>query len=392
MVVAQPRRIRLLVIANGLGVGGTERHLLQVLPQLDRDRFDIRLLLMHRDGALESAMAAAGIAIHGGPFRRFPLRPLFGFMHALRLLRGWKPDLVHCFLPEAYLIGGFAAWLSGIGPRLMSRRSLNDYQAKHRLAGWLERRLHGCMTVLLGNSAAVVAQLAAEGVPAGRLGLLYNGVDLPQPSHARMAVRERLGLRDDTLVMVKVANLIPYKGHADLIEALALAAPALPADHMLLCVGDDTGHGLALRALAKAHGVADRILWLGRMDNHRDVAALLNAADIGLLVSHEEGFSNAVLEGMAAGLAMLVTDVGGNAEAVGESGLVVPARQPAALAAALAKLADPPFRSTLGAAAHRRAGHLFSLPACIARYDALYAALAAGASTEAALQRMREAS
>lgn len=372
---AAPSR-KLLVIANGLEVGGTERHLLQILPALKQRGFDVQLLLLRRGGALEVEMAAQGITIHGGPFRRLPMRPLMGFWHAVRLIRQWQPDIVHCFLPEAYLMGGLAACLLGVPVRVMSRRSLNDYQRKHRLAGWLERRLHRHMTALLGNSRAVVAQLAAEGMPTARIGLIYNGVALPAAKHGRAELRQAFGLAPEALVFVLVANLIPYKGHADLIEAMAKAAPGLPPDTRVVCIGRDDGHGGALRLLAKLHGVAERFLWLGQLTDHAQVASLLAAADAGLLVSHEEGFSNAVLEGMAAGLPMLVTDVGGNAEAVGESGLVVPPRDPAALAKGLIALADPARRSALGAKATERAAGHFSPAAMIDRYVSFYNDLA----------------
>ncbi len=375
---AAPRPSKLLAVANGLDVGGTERHLLQILPMLKRRGYDVRLLLLRRGGALEAEMAAQGILIHGGPLRRFPLRPLLGFWHAVRLIRQWQPDIVHCFLPEAYLMGGTAAALLGVPVRVMSRRSLNDYQRKHLLAGWLERRLHRHMTALLGNSQAVVAQLAAEGMPAERIGLIYNGVALPAVKHGRAEVRQAFGLAPETLVFVLVANLIPYKGHADLIEAVAKAGTRLPAGCRFVCVGRDQGHGTALRLLAKMQGVADRFLWLGQLADHGQVASLLAAADAGLLVSHEEGFSNSVLEGMAAGLPMLVTDVGGNAEAVGECGLVVPAREPAALAEALVILADPARRAALGQGAAARAAARFSMSAMIDGYDNFYKDLAAG--------------
>ena len=115
--------------------------------------------------------------------------------------------------------------------------------------------------------------------------------------------------------------------------------------------------------------------WLGQRD---DAPALLAAAGVGILCSHQEGFSNSILEGMAAGLPMLVTDVGGNAEAVvdGETGLVVPAHDPARLGAALASLAgDPAPRRAMGAAGRRRAAEHFSLDECVAAYERLYEGL-----------------
>ncbi len=385
-------RLRLLVVVNSLDLGGTERHLQQVLIRLEPARYDIRVLLMRRGGVLEHNLRAAGITIWGGPFRRFPLRQITGFLLALWLIGQWRPAVVHFFLPEAYILGGLAACLNGHSSRrLMSRRSQNDYQRKHLIASWLERRLHGYMDGLLGNSRLVVDQLRNEGAAPARIGLLYNGVSAVSPSRGRAELRAALGLSDATLVFVLVANLIPYKGHADLIEALAQALPGLPPDCRLLCVGADSqGHGAALQALAKAHGVAEHIIWLGKLDAAADVAAVLHAADIGLLCSHEEGFSNAVLEALVAGLPMIVTDVGGNAEAVGDAGIVVPARNPAALTQALLRLADPATRSTLAARSQARA-MCFSEADCIANYDRLYTDLAAGMKPELVLARLQEA-
>src|SRR5205823_891079 len=124
-----------------------------------------------------------------------------------------------------------------------------------------------------------------------------------------------------------VANLIPYKAHTDLFHALAQISPKLPADWTLLCVGRDTGYGAKLEKFSQELKLSDHIQFLGE---RRDVRELLAHAHIGILCSHEEGFANAILEGMTTGLPMIVTDVGGNAEAVvhEKTGLVVPPHDP----------------------------------------------------------------
>lgn len=134
---------------------------------------------------------------------------------------------MHCFLPEAYLVGGVAVWLSGCRPRLMSRRSLNDYQAKRPLATRIERWLHRRMDLVLGTSNVVARQLAEEGMPVERIGLIYNGVGIPAVSKSRAQMRKELRIPQES-GFILVANLIPYRSHADLIEAMALAAPRLP--------------------------------------------------------------------------------------------------------------------------------------------------------------------
>ena len=171
---------------------------------------------------------------------------------------------------------------------------------------------------------------------------------------------------------------LPSKGHADLIDALARVKDRLPTGWRLLCVGRDDGIRASLEARAAARELAGNIRWLGERD---DVAEVLAAADLGILCSHEEGFSNAVLESMAAGLAMVVTDVGGNREAVldGVTGLVVPPHTPETLGEAIAILAaDPARRRAMGEAGRARVAERFSLDRCVADHDRLYRALIAG--------------
>lgn len=292
-------------------------------------------------------------------------------------MRQEKP-LVHCFLPEPYLLGGSVALLLGAQGVLMSRRSRNHYQSRHPVAAWVERLLHRRMDALLGNSRAVVQDLLDEGAPPDRVRLIYNGIDIGRFASGdarlerRRALRAELGLPDDQVVLACVANLFPYKGHADLLAALASLGTKLSGRVTLLLVGRDAGARAVLEAQLAQLGLARNVYFLGERG---DVPDLLAASDIGVLASHEEGFSNAVIEGMAAGLPMVVSDVGGNAEAVtdGECGHVVPARAPAALAQALADLiGDAGRRQTMGEAARCRVAASFSLDASVAAYESLY--------------------
>lgn len=260
----------------------------------------------------------------------------------------------------------------------MSRRSRNHYQLRHPVAAWVERRLHRRMDALLGNSRAVVQDLLDEGAPPERVRLIYNGIDPGRFATGearvarRRAVRAELGLHDDDLVLTCVANLFPYKGHADLLAAMAMLGGDRSTRPTLLLVGRDAGARAALEAQSAQLGLTAKVRFLGERG---DVPNLLAASDIGVLASHEEGFSNAVIEGMAAGLPMVVSDVGGNAEAVtdGECGLVVPAHEPAALANALALLVDDPGRRcAMSEAARHRVAAAFSLDACVAAYETLY--------------------
>src|SRR5208282_1725368 len=127
--------------------------------------------------------------------------------------------------------------------------------------------------------------------------LIYNGIEMPPPATAadRQRVRGALHLPSDTLAITVVANLVAYKGHRDLIAALALLNDRLP-QWRLLAIGRDDGIGAELKRQAKALKISDNILWLGE---RADVGELLAASDIFVLPSHQEGFSNALLEAMA---------------------------------------------------------------------------------------------
>lgn len=364
--------IPLAVVINSLESGGAEGHLLGVLPRLDVARFAVSLFPLRPGGALASAFVDRGVRVVEE--QRGRIGSLARFAGEVRRDR----PLVHCFLPEAYLFGSGIALMQGASGCIMSRRSRNHYQSRHPVAAWVERRLHRRMDALLGNSRAVVQDLLDEGAPPDRVRLIYNGIDAGRFAagearlERRRTLRAELGLPDDRVVLTCVANLFPYKGHADLLDALALLGAGFAARATLLLIGRDAGARAALEAQAARLGLSASVRFLGERG---DVPDLLAASDIGVLASHEEGFSNAVLEGMAAGLPMVVSDVGGNAEAVtdGECGHVVPARAPAALARALADLiGDAGGRQTMGEAARRRVAASFSLDACVAAYEALY--------------------
>jgi len=144
----------------------------------------------------------------------------------------------------------------------------------------------------------------------------------------------------------------------------------------MVCVGRDTGIGGELKQQAIKLGIDEHVLWLGE---RTDAIDWLGASDIGLLTSHEEGFSNSILEGMACGLPMVVTDVGGNPEAVvdGENGFTVPSRNPEALSQVILKLAqDLELRKSMGAKGRQRVHKLFGIDRCVDLYAALYKTIA----------------
>jgi glycosyltransferase involved in cell wall biosynthesis len=376
---------RILFVIGSLEVGGAERHVTLVASSLKARGWEPEVFTLKLGGPLSSVLQDAGIPIHGaalpswvsGFLSNDRLRARLGLvLTSLRLIHTlWiqKPATLHFFLPSAYVIGGLASLFVKVPARIMSRRSLRNYQVAHPFFTKIEKFLHPKMTLVCGNSKAVVNELLEEGISSQRLRLIYNGIDLElfKKPFDRSVARLKADVPDDAFVFVLVANLIPYKGHSDLIKALAKIRHDLPDPWLVLCLGRDDGIGAALREEADHLGVGQHIRFLG---SRTGVVNYLRLADVGLLCSHQEGFSNAVLEGMAAGLPMVVTNVGGNAEAVldGVTGYVVPAQSPEMLAEALLRVSRTDNRRTMGLNGQKRAEEQFSMAACIDAYEALY--------------------
>ena len=371
----QSRLPCILVVAKRLDIGGTEQHLARMLPRLKKQGLDISLFLLERGGVLEDIVAESGIVING------PQRVLPRYLHLLsaawqlnRYIRRNRPDIVHYFLSEPYLVGSMATLATKDLVQIMSRRSLNDYQRHHPILAKIERWMHGRTSVLLGNSSAVVADLIRECADRSKIGLIQNGIEIPEPiaPERRRLARRDLHLADDTFVLSVSANLIPYKGHHDLLDALGLIKNQLPENWRVLLIGRDDGIGAELRAKSVALGINENVIWL---DQRKDAQSPLDAVDVSVLPSHQEGFSNSLIEAMGRGLPVVATAVGGNLDAVvhGASGLLVPVSDPQELASAILALSkDAALRETLGRQAIGRVTARFSIDECVSRYMRLY--------------------
>lgn len=373
----------IMVIIGSLDVGGTEHHLCQVLPLLHGNEFEFTVVTISRRGALASRMEKSGIKIMSPNFRNWVskirlLNLISTFLWLSLLIAKRKPHVIHTFLPTAYLMGGFCAVFFQTPVRIMSRRSLNIYQKKHPFLQRLEFWLHQKMHVLVGNSAAIVDELRNEVHGENtNVELILNGIDtsLFQVPVPRAVIRSELKVSEQTLVIICVANLIPYKGHSDLLHALREIRPKMEKPWKLICIGRDDGPLTELRKLTKNFDLESNVSWLG---SRSDVPDLLCAADIGVLPSHQEGLSNFILEGMAAGLPMIVADVGGNPELVihEETGLLVPVGDPKQLGESILRLAqDRKQRSEMGSSAKNRQTKHFSLDTCVTNYLHLYRTL-----------------
>ncbi len=276
------------------------------------------------------------------------------------------------FLFHANLASRLAApwagrpWVVG-GLRVAERR-----QRWHlALDRWTSRLAAGSVCVSQG---VLRFSRDAVGIDPARLTVIPNGID-PTPYDAAEPVsRAAIGVPDDAHLALCVGRLDPQKGLPDLLDAAERVIARRPDWHLALA-GDGPDRDWLLGQLAGRPALGDRVRWLGPRD---DVPGLLRSADVLVHPSLWEGMPNAVLEAMAARRPVVGTAVEGTEDLVvpGQTGWLVPPRDPAALAQALDEAADDPERCRrYGEAARLRVEHEFSIDATVAAYERLWAAL-----------------
>ncbi|HZE75279.1 MAG TPA: glycosyltransferase [Gemmatimonadales bacterium] len=334
--------------------GGSEEAALHLIASLDRARWEP--VLLHHPGAgiarLVEGAGRLGVRTCAVP-RPDRARRMAGLAGLRQALRTERPAILHAHLswPLACKYGVLAAWLARV-PAVVATAQLYLEVGSHA-----EQRL---MTMALRRIIAVSNEVRARyarelRVPARKLAVVPNGIEVP-PAVRRCdpALRAELVRGRPDYVVLTPARLHEQKGHAYL-----LAAAARVPEATFVLAGDGPLRA-ELERLAAELNVADRCVFLGYRS---DVSDLLAAADVFVLPSLFEGLPVSVLEAMAAERAVVATAIGGTDEAVTHevTGLLVPPRDPAALAAAIRRLqADPQLAGRLAAAGRERVQREFS--------------------------------
>lgn len=350
------RLLRVGHVSLGLETGGQEKLLVEFARHADRQRFQLTMISLSGRGRLADTLEALGCEVVALD-EPSGLRPRL-LLRLAGLFRQRRFDVVHTHDDKPLLYAIPAAWIARVPRRVhthhhgqvpyIGRRQLKLLAAAARLT-------HRFVCV----SHDSTLYMTAQGVPASRVQTLWNGIDL-----ARFPYQGP----DAAGPVVTVARLSPEKNIANLLHAVALR----PELHVEIA-GDGPCRD-ALHALSRELRVTDRVRFLGEV---RDVASLLARARLFVLPSRTEGVSLTILEAMARGLPVVACHVGGNPEVVveGETGLLVPSMDPAALADAMGKLwSDPGMALRMGEAGRRRVEAHFDIRRMVAAYEALYLA------------------
>ena len=358
MTMTKPGPIRVAHVVNQLDVGGMEKLLVEFARHADRDRFDLHFVSLAGRGAVAGEIEGFGwpvTALGVGP----GLHPWL-VVRLARLFGRLRADVVHTHNTRPLLYAGPAARLARVGRVVHTRHGQRFGAARRETAAFRLASLTADRVVCVSHDSARIAR--AEGIAPRRIRVVWNGIDLG---------RFRPADPGGDGPAVAVGRLSPEKDFPTLVRAAALAAREDPT--FRLEVAGEGAVAEDLRRLAGELKPAGVVRLLGQV---RDIPALLARGSIFTLASLTEGVSLTLLEAMASGLPVVATRVGGNPEVVaeGQTGLLVPPADPAALAAALLTLwRDPPLRRALGRAGRARVEAHFDVARMVAAYEGLYA-------------------
>jgi glycosyltransferase involved in cell wall biosynthesis len=373
---AEPLRIVHLI--TGLEAGGAERMLTRVVAGSDHDRFVSLVISMTTGGAMEAIQTRAGIRTETLGMPRGQADPR-GIIRLLRILRAWRPHLLQTWLYHADFFG-LSARLLGHRPRLLWNIRCTESVG----SAAIRRVLSSCSAM---PDAVVVNSVAGQQFHQERLGYrpkrweyIPNGFDtreLRPDEVVRRRLRGELGIADTSPVIGMAARYHPMKDHASFFAAAAELAQRREDIVFVLAGSGITPDNREIAATINKLGLTPRVRLLGE---RLDIGAVYPAFDIATLSSaFGEGCPNVLGEAMACGVPCVATDSGDSAQLLGDTGLVVPRCDPAALAAAWERFVEMPSdeRREFGRRARERIVRDYDIDVVIRRYEAFYTEIAA---------------
>jgi len=315
--------------------GGAERQLVDLVCGLQSRGHQVTLVTFYPGGGMLADAARTGVRIIS--LDKTGRWDLPGFLfRLLRVLRRERPDVVHGYLGLANSLLA-VTWPIHRAKVVWGIRAsdidLSRYHWVARVDAWLERRLSRLPDLIIANSHAGKRHAAGLGYPTAKMIVIPNGVDLTRFQRdeiLRQRVRAEWGVRPEELLIGRIGRIDPQKDQPTFLEAAARVAAARPDIRFVLVGNDQFGAPDEITPLVERRGLGDRLIWAG----HRsDMAAVHSAFDLCVSSSaFGEGTPNVLVEAMACGTPCVTTDVGDSAQAVGNLGIIVPRRDPAALA------------------------------------------------------------
>ena len=370
-------KARILQLVDSFNEGGSEWQALQ-LTRLLRDcgRYEVYLATLNSEGPLRTEAQSLVTGISSYPLTSFYNRNAFVQLRKfVAYLRENDIDLVQSHDFYTNIFGMTAGFLAGVPVRIASRRETNCMRNRPQLIS--QRMAYTLAHQVIANSEAVCKKLIDEGVRRKRITVIHNGIDttrLETPAVSRYESLKELGVSAacgfHRLVTI-VANMRhEVKDYPMFLRAAQLVKHSVPGTAFLLA-----GEGRlrsSIESLAEELGLRESVFFLGRCEK---ISHLLNASDVCVLSSRAEGFSNSIIEYMAAGRAVVATSVGGAAEAIveGETGYLVDSGDYIAMAKRLVSLLQNPATArAMGQKGKQRIEQNFSSGALLRNTETLY--------------------
>lgn len=367
----QSNRIKLLKMLTNFQIGGTERQVVNLALGIDPARFDLHLACLRNSGALLGELNTLQV-----PRPEFRIGRFYNpatFWQGMRLaqyIRKNRIQIVHSYGFYSNVFTVPIAWLAGKSFVIASIRDTGD------VLTWAQRRVQRMVCRLtdcvLVNAEAIRDKLVEQGYAPDKIIVIRNGIALAKFGNRQRdsLLRQELALPVSAPLVMVFSRLNQMKGIQYFIDAAVILAALFP-DVRFLVVGDGESRK-ELEEYARRQGLGPRTVFTGFRN---DVPELLSEAAVSVLPSLSEGLSNTLLESMAAGVPVVATRVGGNPEVIehGVTGLLVPLRDSAALAAAVGRLLEnKDLAASFAQAGMRRVAELFSMERSVRETEHLY--------------------
>jgi glycosyltransferase involved in cell wall biosynthesis len=379
---------RLTVLTTGLARGGAEAQVVLLATGLTKRGWTVEVISMLPPEDYVSELLAGGVPVRDLGMRRGIPEP-WAMVRLGRVLRRFRPDILHCHMVHANLLGRVARLFSPIPVLISTAHSICEGP---RWRDWAYRVTDPLADLTTNVSKAGVARYVRDNlVPAHRIAWIPNGVDFDRfrpDRDSRQHIRGELGLSPDAFVWIAVGNLRDPKDYPIMLSAFSNVARR-GRDSVLLIAGDGPlAHQLA--QYAEELGISQRVRWLGRRS---DIATLLRTADAFLMSSRYEGTPIALLEASATCLPVVATAVGGVPEVVadGVTGHLSPPGDHEALARAMeAVLAMfPDERRTMGDRGRERVMERYGIENILDMWESVYRDLLPAGAGNGAKSRVR---
>lgn len=348
-------KITVFYLITGLHPGGAENVVYKLVTASKKTQPVVCSIIP--GGAIAQKLQAAGIPVYDLGVTS-PLQSVHAYVRLRKILKKYKPQILHCFLFHANLLGRIAAWGMSLKKISSIRVKLNGFRYEHVL-DFLSHRLVDYYTV---NSHALQKYVVRYGIPAKKVALIENGIAVTPLRKKKHAL----------LTITSVAHLRKQKDYPTLLRALAIIQKTHSC--RLLIAGSWTSYENELDKLKKMvkELKLKHVHFLGYCKN---VPAVFAETDIYASATLYEGQSNSLLEAMAAKLPIVTTNIPENSEVVrnGKEALLVPCSTPAAMATALLKMInDKQLRDRLARNAYRRVHEKYSFATTLKKTEDLY--------------------